>query len=94
MKRNVGWMTPVAVVRLSWAVLALPMAALFLTVSLAMWPLVLQNSPARLGLIAYVVACPLLPLFWRGGRVPLVLGVAVLTLTAQLVAVSIINFWF
>ena len=87
-------MTPALVARISWTVLALPLAAMFLFVSLAMWPLVLQNNAPRLALIAYVIACPLLPLFWRGGRAALVLVAGALALVVQVVAVGIINFWF
>ena len=91
---NVGSMTPATVVRLSWTVLALPLAAIALIVSFLMWPLVLQNNAVRLGLIAYVAACPLLPLVWRSGRLAYVVCATVAALTAQIVAFGIINFWF
>lgn len=87
-------MTPPVIARLSWGVIALPLAAMFLFVSLIMWPLVLQNNALRLMLIAYVIACPLLPLFWRSGRVTVILGAGALTLLLQVLAVGIINFWF
>jgi hypothetical protein len=86
-------MTP-AVARLSYAVLALPLAAMFLFVLLTSWPLALQNSAPRLVLIAYVIACPLLPLLWRKSSVALILGAGIVALVVQVVAVGIINFWF
>jgi hypothetical protein len=87
-------MTAAVIARLLWAALALPLAGLFLSISLSTLPLVFQNSPPRLGLIAYVIACPLLPLFWRGSRVAPIVVVAGAALIFQFVAVGIINFWF
>src|SRR4051794_39097663 len=52
-------MTPAVLARLSWMLLALPLALIALFVSLAMWPLVLQNDAPRLVLIAYVTGVSL-----------------------------------
>ncbi len=87
-------MSSAVVARLSWGVLVAPLAALFLMVSLLMWPLVLQNNAARLALIAYVIGCPLLPLFWRGSRVASIVCAGALALILQVVAVGIVDFWF
>jgi hypothetical protein len=87
-------MTRAVVVRWSWSVLALPLAFMVFMVSLAMWPLVVQNSAPRLALIAYVAACPLLPVLLRSRRVTYVLLAAVAALAAQILAFGVINFWF
>jgi hypothetical protein len=87
-------MTKAQIAKVSWAVLTLSLAALFLLSSLATWPAVLQNSAARLGWIAYVIACPMLPLFWRGRRLALILSAAGAVLLLQILAFGTLNYWF
>lgn len=52
-----------------------------------------KQPPARLALIVYVIASPLLPLVWRGTRVGLIVVAGVSALVVQAVAVGIVNFW-
>jgi hypothetical protein len=77
-----------------WAFLAAPFAVIFLVTLTATWPLGLENSALRLGLIAYVIACPLMPMLWRGSRVVGVLLAGLLAVGLQILAVGIVNFWF
>jgi hypothetical protein len=58
-----------------------------------MWPLVLNNSPPRLLLIAYILALPVVPVVWSSGNRRLLLAAGLATLAAQIAAFGTINFF-
>jgi len=80
--------------RIGWSMFALPLALISLITILATWPLVLNNSPTHLLLIAYVVMLPVVPMAWTGRRHGPLIASALVTVIAQVLAFGFLNLWF
>jgi hypothetical protein len=83
-----------AILRLTWGLLALPLALLSLIGLLATWPAVLANKPLNLIVMAYLVLLPLLPASWPGKRPWVVSGLALVTVAVQWALLGFVNRWF